>query len=479
MCGIVLLQGLNSAKRLPICIEKLKHRGPDESQTWLNNSVALGFTRLSINEEGDLGRQPYTQGDWVAVVNGEIYNHQDLSHEYELNVSSNCDTHIVLPLFLKLGLSVINELDGFYSAILFNHRTKELYLLRDYMGKKPLFIGCSNSEFFITSELKAIDNIDWFESVPKGIARVDITKKQIIELVNHELKKPVNDIVTSLHKAVAKRLPVNTQPFGLFLSGGVDSSIIAAIISKYRKDVICFVLGSKESLDYSMAIKVAKSLGLHDVRTVEIPSGKDLKNHIESVVYTTESFNPSIVSNGLATYLLAQAAKAAGLKVVLTGEGADELFGGYFSYLEPDELQFRRNQLVSDMHFTELRRLDLSTMAHSIEARCPFLDKEIFSLSENLNFEDIYCEGSNKVILRERFREELPKEVIDRPKTSFDVGSGIRGIVVEYLQRNGRNEREELYDIWQHFFHSMPNDKYFDRYPAFDAAIELRGIRHR
>ena len=479
MCGIIFLYGASAGERVSTCIDQLKHRGPDDIQTWIHDKVALGFARLAINGKEDIGKQPYFQYDWIAVVNGEIYNHKKLNFDYKLKVDSSNDTNVVLPLFNKLGPPLIHELDGFYAGLFFNRTTSELYVIRDYMGKKPLFFGSSDKQFFITSELKAVGNVDWFKSVPKGITRIDIVSKKIIEVVKHKLKASINDIVTSLYNAVEKRLPEVTVPIGLFLSGGLDSSIIAAIVSKYRKDAICFILGGKDNPDYGMAIKVAKSLGLDDVRTINVSSGEEFEKDLKSVVYTTESFNPSIVSNGLATYLLAQAAKAAGLKIVLTGEGADELFGGYYSSLQPDEFQSRREQLISDMYFTELRRLDLSTMAHSIEARCPFLDKEIVSLSTDVSFSDIYSEGANKVILREKFRNLLPQEVIDRPKMSFDVGSGIRGEVVQYLRRNGKSEREELYNIWKCWFEYMPTDKYFESYPVFDAAIDVRESCHR
>ena len=200
---------------------------------------------------------------------------------------------------------------------------------------------------------------------------------------------------------------------------------------------------------------------------------------IDKVLYATESYNPSIISNGLATYLLAQAAYMKGLKVVLTGEGADELFAGYHEQLSEQEWQITRTKLITDMHFTELRRLDKCSMAHSIEARCPFLDRTVKRVADDLEHKQFYIPGHNKIALRDAFRHLLPVEIANRKKTSFDVGSGIRKLVVDYLTRNGNTEIAELKEIWQATFTYDVDDPYFFSYPTFDSAIAKRGGAHR
>ncbi|MCL1080195.1 asparagine synthase [Parashewanella spongiae] len=290
---------------------------------------------------------------------------------------------------------------------------------------------------------------------------------------------PKYNLITSLNNAVKNRLPEVQKPVGIFLSGGLDSSIIAALASKLRPNITYFTLGNESSSDKAMVTKLVKHLELNDVRIIPVPSDELLGSYIAKIVYVTESVNPSIISNGLATYLLAQAASYAGIKVVLTGEGADELFGGYFKYLEPNVLKIKCSNLMADMQYTELRRLDLCTMAHGVEARCPFLDNEIINLSKELEFSDIYSESMNKVILRKSFSSYLPKEVTDRPKVSFDVGSGIRQMVVKYLKRNGRSEREELQEIWEQHFNRTSTNDYFHRYSVFDDAIDRRGSSHQ
>lgn len=310
----------------------------------------------------------------IGAFNGEIYNADLLEKQYHLLRNSDCDTHVIAPLFAQLGEQVLSELDGFYSGVIYQLETDSILLFRDHMGKKPLFYGHANNNLFVVSELKALQNIDWFEQVPLGISQLDLATGTLTQIARHQqLTSTTSNLLSAMEQAVIKRLP--KQPFGVFLSGGLDSSIIAAITCQHRQDVTYFTLGDSDSIDVAMVERLVKHLGLKQVIYIPLPSEQKLPGLIDKVLYTTESYNPSIISNGLATYLLAQAAQRKDLKVVLTGEGADELFAGYHEQLSEKEWQVIRTKLITDMHFTELRRLDKCSMAHSIEARCPFLDR--------------------------------------------------------------------------------------------------------
>lgn len=478
MCGIVLLSGPQAAARLPQCLNRLRHRGPDGQSSWVKGNLALGFARLAINGEETIGRQPHRHGDLVGAINGEIYNHLALRRDHGLE-RSECDTQVVLPLFDRNGPRVIDDLDGFYSAVILRPLAREVICLRDHIGKKPLFVGRSSSELFITSELKTLDECNEFELIPPGVTRVNLDTGKTHQVAAHRPVVTGRPLAQLFEAAVRKRIPHPDQPVGVFLSGGLDSSLVAAFTSRVRDDATYFTLGNSDGPDRRAVKTVVEALRLRDVRTVPLPQPAQIPKLVRAVVSATESFNPSVVSNGLATYLLASAAREAGIKVVLTGDGADELFGGYHSFSEGDPWQEVRRKLIDDMQFTELRRLDLSCMAHSVEPRCPFLDRAVRAFSDGLSYGEMYEGDENKVALRHCFEGVLPPEILRRRKTSFDVGSGIRGDIVPYLRRNGRGERDELQEVWGECFSHDASESYFHAYPVFDAAIDRRGKTHR
>jgi asparagine synthase (glutamine-hydrolysing) len=478
MCGIVMLFGPSAVSRLPSCLNRLRHRGPDDQVTWSSGGLALGFARLAINGDGMHGRQPYEHGDQMGAINGEIYNYRSLAAEHGIGPTS-CDTNVVLPLLERFGPRVIDHLDGFYAGVVVRRSSHEVFCLRDHMGKKPLFVGRSASEVFIASELKVFHRVEWFKPLPRGVSKVDLRSGEVVQLAEHQAPESEEGLGALFQAAVLKRLPEANQPVGVFLSGGLDSSLVAAFVARERPDATYFTLGDANSPDWRAVDAVTAALALRDVRPVSLPSRERFPSLLQEIVHATESFNPSIVSNGLATYLLAEAAHDAGIKVVLTGEGADELFGGYHMFGPDDPWRAVRDRLVDDMHQTELRRLDLSSMAHSVEARCPFLDRAVRAFSDRLTFNQLYDRDENKVSLRRTFEGLLPRDVLHRRKTSFDVGSGLRGELVHYLRRDGRTERDELRDVWRRSFSFDESEPYFHAYPVFEAAIDARGATHR
>lgn len=484
MCGIVTIIHKCGKPIAEVALKKIRHRGLNATSMISFENFYFGFNRLSINDKSEKGNQPFEFGHFIGVFNGEIYNYRELKSSFDISTTSGSDTEIILPLFEKLGNAIIDHLDGFYSGIIFNKLTKRIFFIRDYIGKKPLFYGINNNFEFIVSELKAIENIESFQSIPKGLSELISGNIETVK-IHKVLKKSTKDIREAVISAIKKRIPNNEKQFGVFLSGGLDSSIIAKIVSTLADNAIYYTLGNKDSDDLKFVRALTEYLDIEKkIKIIGLPKTDQLPELINKVVYHTESYNPSIISNGLATYLLSREAKKDGINVVLSGEGADELFCGYPISKNPDIWFEKRNELIENMSFTELRRLDLSSMAHTIEVRCPFLDKNLYEISNSCALDDLIIKNENgyrgKQILRDAFKTDLPKQIIDRNKISFDVGSGIRKSVVEYLTRNGNKEKEKLKEIWINYFPETISDHtYFHSYPTFDSAIEKRGAHHK
>ncbi|WGL15206.1 asparagine synthase-related protein [Microbulbifer bruguierae] len=505
MCGLVLLHGPRAAERLPACLQRIAHRGPDAQYHWHSGALSLGFARLAINDKSPAGQQPYRSGSYVAAINGEIYNAAELRERYQLKLASSNDCHVVPAMLDKLGVAALENLDGFFAGVVVDERAQRLLVLRDAMGKKPLFWGRSGSERFITSELKALDRVDDFTALPSGVSEINLENGHCTNLSAMEpeceaktnLPSPqspasnskASALRTLLALAVEKRLPAAGEPVGVFLSGGLDSSAIAALVHHRRPDARYYCLSAPGAADHDHARLLVDHLKLTNVRYLTLPTGNALSQLIHQLVYVAESYNPSVISNGLCTYLLAEAAREDGLKVVLSGEGADELFGGYHHYRNTDPWRETREQLLANLRSTELRRIDLTGMAHAIETRCPFLDRDLYNWALALDYDDLYRRSedsrNNKIVLREAVKELLPEQIVLRRKTSCDVGSGMRALVVRHLRRNGCTEREALRLIWRHHFlasfdgRNFETHPYFSAYPVFDELIDRRGVDHK
>ena len=354
-----------------------------------------------------------------------------------------------------------------------------MFLLRDYIGKKQMFVvKHKTGNHSVVDCLKFNTDIEGFEIVPKGLSELKdgivclLKKHDSISYDKHFVKPTIID-------AAKRSIPLNNKRFGVLVSGGLDSSIIASIISKYSDSAIYYTLGNTE--DSFFVATLSKYLNIQNrIRTVQLPKANDIGKLIDKVVYCTESYNPSIVSNGLATYLLLEQAYKDGIEVVVSGEGADELFCGYRISKNADKTFENRVELIENMHFTELRRVEMIAMACSVEVRCPFLAREVFRASNGCVVSDLIDLNFGKHILRQEFVDYLPDEIIRRDKMSFDVGSGIRRMVVEYLTKDGLDEKTVLKGIWSKYFdNKLSGLPYFHSYPTFDEAIKKRGVGHK
>ena len=442
MCGIAGVWGGADISLVENMMELVKHRGPDAEGMYVSphGPGVLGHRRLSIMDPHG-GDQPiYNENRNMAVIaNGEIYNfpqlRPQLATQHEL--TSTSDSEAILHLYEDHGSSVVQHLDGMYAFVI--AAEDKLYAARDPIGIKPLYFAERGSALLFASELKAFPSscnkvtefppgtffhsdhgFSTFYSVPRNssqTASVDYYTTRIRE---------------TLEKAVVKRL-MSDVPLGAFLSGGLDSSIIAALARKHLGRFHTFSVGIEGSRDLEAARIVSEHL---DTIHHEYVFGEaEVRQKLPEIIYYLESFDQDLVRSGIPCFFTSRLA-ADYVKVILTGEGADELFGGYTYYKSignNESLHEELRRSVSSLHNVNLQRVDRMTMAHAIEGRVPFLDVSVIRLGQ-LVPPELKLVGSpvtEKWILRKAFEDLLPDEIVWRTKEQFDEGSG----TVDLLKR--------------------------------------------
>jgi asparagine synthase (glutamine-hydrolysing) len=495
MCGIVCTWGPEREAWARHALDRLTHRGPDAQALVPVGGLVFGFTRLSINAQGTEGMQPLRQDGLTGVINGEIYNHPLLREEFGLTELGGSDMAVVLPLFARLGGGLLERLDGFFSGVIHDSEAGRIFTLRDGMGKKPLFLVQSEGSFLLTSALKSAPVVETFDEVPPGLCEIDMHSGRVTRRVAPPPPAPPSErasLVATMRRSIDKRTAcMESTGFAVFVSGGLDSSIVAALVHEGPDSdrAHYYYFDDAESEDARFAALLLARLGIPACRIhpVPIPTPVEMPELISQVVEATESRNPSIISNGIGTSVLARQVRADGLKVALGGDGADEMFCGYFDppHFGPDRTwQASRTRLMADLRRTELRRIDGAAMAHGIEIRCPFLDRDLLDLVQSFTETDFYGDSPDpvrKMVLRQAFAAHLPPEIAARPKQSFDRGTGIQRRVIACCTHAGDSETAYLRKIWHGHFGDLlghlESDPYFHAYPAFDMFIPTRGQR--
>jgi asparagine synthase (glutamine-hydrolysing) len=446
MCGIAVIVAPGSRAEVESMLDRLSHRGPDDSGVQMHRAggVWVGHNRLSIiDPEG--GQQPFVGNDGaIAVSNGEIYNHRRLVPvDDPARNGSGSDAAVLLPMFREFGTALFDRLDGMY-AIVIVAGDGTVVAARDRLGIKPLYRATRGEQFAYASELKSLPRTRWdhIETVRPGHVLAGDRAEAYYRLPepatgrsddadpsDDEVEHWCRELRDVLERAVVKRL-MSDAPLGTFLSGGLDSSIITALASRHVPELSTFALGFEGSADLAAAQLVADYLGTRH-HAITVPESAPVQV-LPEVLYHLESWDRDLVRSALPNYLVARFA-ATELKVVLTGEGADELFAGYKyhgRYIDvPDTLQRELHRSVGAMHNSNLQRVDRMTMAHSLEARVPFLDPEVVALAMRIPARlklrrDRHGPVVEKWILRMAFADVLPPEIVWRTKSQFDEGSG-------------------------------------------------------
>jgi len=436
---------------------KVRHRGPDWSGIYCCEKAILAHERLSIVDPRS-GRQPLksSDGNLILAVNGEIYNHQEIRKKYEKSWEflTHSDCEVILPLYHEKGPAFMEEMNGIFAFALYD-KLNDCYLIaRDHIGIIPLYIGWDKfGNFYVASELKALEGVcNRIQEFLPGhylYSKDGVMKKWYNrEWTGYEAVKDnatsLPDLRKALEDAVHRQL-MSDVPYGVLLSGGLDSSVISAIAKKFAPKRIesgdkteawwpqlhSFAIGLQESPDLAAARKVAAHIGtVHHEINFTLEEGLDA---IRDVIYHIETYDVTTVRASTPMYLMARVIKSMGVKMVLSGEGADEIFGGYlYFHKAPNPRAFHEETVrkLGKLHLYDCLRANKSLAAWGVEGRVPFLDKEFLDVAMRLNPADKMIQKGRieKWVVRKAFEDYLPESVAWRQKEQFSDGVGYNWI---------------------------------------------------
>ncbi|MDN0065626.1 asparagine synthase B [Bacteroides gallinaceum] len=458
MCGIVSIFNIKEQtkplrdKALAMA-KKIRHRGPDWSGIYCGRTAILAHERLSIVDPQS-GKQPLFSPDHkqILAVNGEIYNHLDIrkryAGKYQFQTGSDCE--VILALYRDKGIHFLEELNGIFAFALYDEEQDTFLIARDPIGVIPLYIGYdADGKVYCASELKALEGFcDRYEPFLPGhyydSKEGKMTRWYTRDWMSYDAVKDnpasVEELREALEAAVRRQL-MSDVPYGVLLSGGLDSSVISAVAKKYASRRVesngkqeawwpqlhSFAVGLKGAPDLAKAREVADHIGtVHHEINYTIQEGLDA---VRDVIYFIETYDVTTVRASTPMYLLARVIKSMGIKMVLSGEGADEVFGGYlYFHKAPDARAFHEETLrkLSKLYLYDCLRANKSLAAWGVEGRVPFLDKEFLDVAMRLNPAAKMCPGKTieKKIVREAFQDMLPAGVAWRQKEQFSDGVG-------------------------------------------------------
>ena len=458
MCGIAAIfnikqQTAELRKKALAMSKKIRHRGPDWSGIYEGGSAILAHERLSIVDP-ESGGQPLYSPDrkQILAVNGEIYNHRDIRKTYEgcYEFQTGSDCEVILALYRDKGINFLEDLSGIFAFALYDEEKDEFLIARDPIGVIPLYIGRDkDGTVYCASELKALEGFcDEYEPFlpghyywsKEGVMKRWYTRDWMDYSAVENNPASVEAIHDALEAAVKRQL-MSDVPYGVLLSGGLDSSVISAVAKKYAgrrvetegrqeawwPQLHSFAVGLKGAPDLQKARVVADHIGtVHHEINYTIQEGLDA---VRDVIYYIETYDVTTVRASTPMYLLSRVIKSMGIKMVLSGEGADEVFGGYlYFHKAPDAKAFHEETVrkLSKLHLYDCLRANKSLSAWGVEGRVPFLDKEFLDVAMRTNPAAKMCPGKTieKKIVRDAFADMLPESVAWRQKEQFSDGVG-------------------------------------------------------
>ncbi|WP_442847392.1 asparagine synthase B [Leeuwenhoekiella sp. H156] len=493
MCGIVCAYELKQPAEVlrPQLLEmskKIRHRGPDWNGVYSDEKAILAHERLSIVDPAS-GKQPLLSpdGKLILAANGEIYNHKELrkqlKKQYDFQTQSDCE--VILALYQEEGPAFLDKLNGIFAFSLYDAAKDEYFVARDHMGIIPLYMGWDqHGTFYVASELKALEGTcTKIQLFPPGhyLHSSDGELKQWYKRdwmeydAVKENETSIEKLRDALEAAVHRQL-MSDVPYGVLLSGGLDSSITSAVAKKYAEKRIesddqdgawwprlhSFSVGLEGSPDLAAAQKVADHIGtVHHEIKFTIQEGLDA---IRDVIYNLETYDITTIRASTPMYLMARVIKSMGVKMVLSGEGADEVFGGYlYFHKAPNAQEFHEETVrkLSKLHMYDCLRANKSLAAWGIEGRVPFLDKEFMDVAMNINPQDKMINGERmeKWVLRKAFESYLPESVAWRQKEQFSDGVGYSWIDTLKEMVNEKISDEQLANAKYKFPIQTPTNK--------------------
>tara|TARA_X000000950_G_scaffold14353_2_gene15542 strand:- start:12556 stop:14223 length:1668 start_codon:yes stop_codon:yes gene_type:complete len=518
MCGIVcafdLKQEVDQLRpQLLTMSKRIRHRGPDWSGIYNHPNAIMAHERLAIVDPTS-GKQPLLNENksLILAANGEIYNHRELRKQFEGRYSfqTESDCEVLLALYQEKGASFMDELNGIYAFAIYDTQKDTYFIARDHMGIIPLYMGWdAHGTFYVASELKAMEGVcTKIELFPPGhyMESGDSQPTQWYQRDWNEFSEvkdnqtSIADLHDALSEAVQRQL-MSDVPYGVLLSGGLDSSITSALAKKFASKRVesdntqaawwpqlhSFSVGLEGSPDLAAARKVADHIGtVHHEIKFTIQEGLDA---IKDVIHHLETYDITTIRASTPMFLMARAIKSLGIKMVLSGEGADELFGGYlYFHKAPSAKEFHEETVrkLHKLHQYDCLRANKSLAAWGIEGRVPFLDKEFMDVAMRLNPKDkmITEERMEKWVVRKAFESYLPESVAWRQKEQFSDGVGYSWIDTLKAMVEEKVTDEQMENAHYRFPAQPPQNKeefyyrsiFEDHFPSEAAALSVPSV---
>ena len=480
MCGIFFYYGTSLEKTyLEELFNKIKHRGPDNSQILTLKNLFFGFHRLSINGLDDISNQPLVNDNNFLICNGEIFNYKDLIKEFKLkdDYKSNSDCEIILHLYKKIGIKeTLKKLDGEFSFVLYDADINKVFISRDQLGIRSLFIGKKDKEFIISSEAKGIDStFDTQQFQPRTYMIVDLNNNEKItdsyfDFDNFDNKlseeKHIFNIKILMENAVSKRL-MSDRNICCLLSGGLDSTIVTGLVAKHFEEykLNTYSIGMKGSVDLKYS-QIAADYFKTNHTIIEL-TPEEFLNAIDSTIYQIESYDVTTIRASIGNYLVSCYIRDhSDDKVVFCGDVSDEIFGSYrgFYYAQNENIFFKENlNMLKNINYFDVLRSDKSISGAGLEARVPFSDPHLVKYVMNIEPKHkMFQDRMEKYLIRKSFEDLMPKELAWRVKTAFSDGVSSEEnpsykLIQDFIE--SKYTDQEFLEKSKKYIHNTPYDK--------------------